>query len=297
MEFMEWLVAAVLAVLAAIAWQLAEGVLHVLPGRRFAPLPGPAEVSVRSRDGLTLRAWYFPPAEDGRVVYILHGFTDCRGGMNDHIELFRGLGFGALVPDSRGHGTSDGNLVTFGEREVEDVLVWLDWLRKQGVSDVAAFGQSMGAAVALLSLARGAGWSRVVAEAGFTRFSRVASEKVAARARVPRAAPLMWPVTQFGMIYARLRYGVNLWNSSPVDALTVTPVPLLLIHGGRDTSIPAEHSRRLHAAIRHSEYWEIPEAGHTDAVLVAWEAYRGRLGSFLNAQPVADRASPEPPRR
>lgn len=294
---MAWLVTAVLAGLAAIAWQLAEGVLHVLPARRFAPKPGPAEVSVRSRDGLTLRAWYFPPGEDGRVMYILHGFTDCRGGMNDHIELFRGLGFGALIPDSRGHGTSDGNLVSFGEREVDDVLVWLDWLRGQGASEVAAFGQSMGAAVALLSLARGARWSRVVAEAGYTRFSTVASEKLAARARIPWASLLMWPVTQLGIIYARLRYGVDLRYSTPVEALAIAPVPLLLIHGARDTSIPVWHSRRLHAAIRHSEYWEIPEAGHTDAVLVAREDYRRRLGTFLNARPVADRASPEPPRR
>ncbi len=287
---MEWLVAAVLAVLGVAAWQLAEGVLHVLPGRRFEPGPGPAEVTVESRDGLTLRAWYFPPGADGRFVYILHGFTDCRGGMKDHIELFRELGFGVLAPDSRGHGTSAGNLVTFGEREAEDVVAWLDWLGKAGAREVAAFGQSMGAAVALLSLSQGANWSRVVAEAGFTSFSRVAADKIAARAGVPWAGPLMWPVAQIGMIYARLRYGVNLWTSRPVDTVPVAPVPVLLIHGGRDTSIAARHSRRLHAAIGGSEYWEIPEAGHTDAVLVAREEYRKRLGEFLSARPVADQA-------
>ncbi|MBL8290581.1 MAG: alpha/beta fold hydrolase [Bryobacterales bacterium] len=287
---MEWLAVAVLAVVGVAAWQLAEGILHVLPERRFEPEPGHPEVAVNSADGLTLRAWYFPPGQCGRVIYILHGFTDCRGGMWDHIQLFRELGFGVLAPDSRGHGTSGGDLVTFGDREAGDVLVWLAWLRQAGAREVAAFGQSMGAAVALLSLARGAPWSHVVAEAGFTRFSRVAADKIAARARIPGAGWLMWPVAQAGMIYARLRYGVNLWRSNPVDAVGKARTPVLLIHGARDASIRARHSRALHAAAHGSQYWEIPEAAHTDAVLVARDEYRRRLAEFLNAPPGANRA-------
>jgi pimeloyl-ACP methyl ester carboxylesterase len=287
---MEWLAVAVLVVVGVAAWQLAEGILHVLPERRFEPEPGHPEVVVNSADGLTLRAWYFPPGQCGRVIYILHGFTDCRGGMWDHIQLFRELGFGVLAPDSRGHGTSGGDLVTFGDREADDVLVWLAWLRQAGVREVSAFGQSMGAAVALLSLARGAAWSHVVAEAGFTRFSRVAADKIAARARIPWAGWFMWPVAQAGMIYARLRYGVNLWRSKPVDAVGTACVPVLLIHGARDASIRARHSRALHAAAPGSQYWEIPEAAHTDAVVVARDEYRRRLAEFLNAPRGVNRA-------
>jgi pimeloyl-ACP methyl ester carboxylesterase len=279
---MNWLVGAGLAAAAAAAWRLAEGALHVRPERRLQVPASAAEVSTRSSDGLQLRAWYF--AGD-RVICLLHGFTDSRSGMLDHIRLFRDLGWGVLAPDSRGHGMSEGNLVSFGTREAEDALRWCEWLSQRGVREVAAFGHSMGAAVALLSAARGAPWSKVVAEAGFTRFSQVAAEKIAARLGLsPRwGAWLMTPLAHFGMLYAWARYRINLWRSAPAAVGPRLTVPLLLIHGAHDDSIGVWHSRRLAKLSAHAQYWEIPGAGHTNAIVVAGAEYRQRLAAFLTA--------------
>ncbi|MCC6587714.1 MAG: alpha/beta fold hydrolase [Bryobacterales bacterium] len=294
---MTWLavgIGAVVLLVLLVALVLAEGILHVRQECRIAPDNTAAallkgnfqEVSIQAADGLALRAWYFPAKADQRTVCVLHGFTDSRSGMLDHIRLFLELGYGVLAPDSRGHGTSDGNLVTFGEREADDACLWAHWLRgrRNGASPVA-FGQSMGAAVALLSAPK-ARWAAVIAEAGFTRFAEVAAEKVADRFGLPHGLGrlAMWPTAWVGMVYARARYGVVLNGPAPVDVIGKLSMPVLLIHGVRDASIRVKHSRALmQAAAGKAELYEVAEGGHTDSVMVD-PHYRERVSRFLTAR-------------
>ena len=46
----------------------------------------------------------------------------------------------------------------------------------------------------------------------------------------------------------------------------VEPVPLLLVHGGADRTVPPKEGRRLAAlAGPHAEHWIVPGAGHGTA--------------------------------
>lgn len=299
---MTWLavgIGTVVVLVLVLAWVLAEGILHVRQERRIEPDDTAAallkrnfqEVTIQAADGLTLRAWYFPVKADRATVCILHGFTDSRSGMLDHIRLFLELGYGVLAPDSRGHGVSDGDLVTFGDREADDACLWAHWLRnrRNGASPIV-FGQSMGAAVALLSAGM-ARWSAVIAEAGFTSFAEVAAEKVADRFGLPHGLGrlVMWPVARIGMVYAGIRYAVNLNTAVPVKVIGKLTMPILLIHGVRDDSIRVKHSRALlQATDGRAELYEVAEGGHTDSVLVDPQ-YRERVLRFLTARQAAGR--------
>lgn len=148
----------------------------------------------------------------------------------------------------------------------------------------------MGAAVATLS-AGTARWWVVIAEAGFTSFVAVAAEKVADRFRLPHLLGrlAMWPIALLGMLYARLRYGVNLSAVVPVDVIGKLTMPVLLIHGVRDASIRVKHSRALSKAANGKvELYEVPEGGHTDSVLVD-PHYRERVSRFLTARQAVGR--------
>ena len=82
--------------------------------------------------------------------------------------------------------------------------------------------------------------------------------------------------------YVRARYGVNLWQASPVDALRTTTTPVLLIHGTADTNIVLHHSRELHAINpTHTELWEVHGAGHVASLGTSRQEYIRRVTSWL----------------
>ena len=59
-------------------------------------------------------------------------------------------------------------------------------------------------------------------------------------------------------------------------------VPLLLIHGEADTTVPIADGRRLAAlAGPSSEHWVVPGAGHSGSHAVAPDDYERRVTDFL----------------
>jgi pimeloyl-ACP methyl ester carboxylesterase len=72
-------------------------------------------------------------------------------------------------------------------------------------------------------------------------------------------------------------------------------LPLLLIHGDADTTVPPAEGRRLAAAAgRGAEHWTIPGAGHGLGRRVAGAAWDARVGSFLRGALAAARETAAP---
>ena len=68
-------------------------------------------------------------------------------------RLFVENHYAVLAPDSRGHGRSGGDVVTYGLREADDLHRWVDWLMAtERPRNVFEMGESLGAAVLLQSL-------------------------------------------------------------------------------------------------------------------------------------------------
>ena len=62
----------------------------------------------------------------------------------------------------------------------------------------------------------------------------------------------------------------------------MAPVPLLLIHGDADTTVPIADGRRLAAAAGPTaEHWVVPGADHSQAHATATADYEARVTSFL----------------
>lgn len=88
------------------------------------------------------------------------------------------------------------------------------------------------------------------------------------------ATPLVWS----GFVYARARYGVNLWQASPEDSLSGTSTPMLLIHGLEDTNIYPEHSQALACKNpRNVKLWLVPGAHHMTVFSTAPVEYQSKL--------------------
>lgn len=293
------IVSAASAAAGGLAIWLAERNVRVRAPRRQAADPKLAtqtasaasveSVEVAAPDGVRLSGWLlYPERWRGEAALVLHGFVDSRAAMLDHARLLLRHGYAVLAPDSRGHGESGGDAVSFGLREAGDVSAWADWLcGRLGIDAFIGVGQSMGAAVLINALPGETRLARIVAESPFTSFREAAYDRLAGRARVPRwvAHSLFRPIGELAFLYVRWRYGFNLHQTRPLDALRRSAQPVLLIHGERDQAILASHSRRLHAAATASEveYWEVEGAGHTEPIRVAAAEYERRLIEWLSA--------------
>jgi hypothetical protein len=271
---------------------VANGALHVdvrpLPDNSVAQAMADVThadwdaAEVRASDGAILRGWLFTPHDaNGSAVILLHGVGDTRRGVLNHANYLLGAGFTVLAPDSRGHGASGGDYISYGVKEAGDVHTWGDWLlAHRPVQRLYGMGESMGAAIILQSLATEPRLRAVVAECPFATFREVAYDRLSTPAFPPHFS--LWPIIQTGYIYARLRYGVDLHLASPLAAVHATRVPVLLIHGTADTNIPCRNSVELHAANPEATtLWLVPGARHVNAMARDPELYIRRVTGWF----------------
>ena len=263
---------------------LSEQSLHI----RWKSPPDPAEadgaarptgatwdaVRTTSPDGVQLSAWLFTPGRsNGAAVILLHGVGADRTQMLPHASYLLRAGYTVLTPDSRNHGASGGDTVTYGLREAVDVHAWADMLlaRIHGAR-LYGLGESMGAAVLLQSLAREPRFRAVVAEAPFDTFEHVATYRMGQLTGLGQR--VVWPWVRVGFFYIHLAHGLDMETASPARAIRFTKVPILLIHGDADTNIPPSESIALHAANPSStELWLVTGAQHTRAFAAAPDEY------------------------
>lgn len=243
-------------------------------------------VQMKARDGAVLKAWLLSPEDDnGDCIITLHGIGDSRTGTTGLARLFTENHYKVLMPDSRGHGESGGEIVTYGLLEAEDVYRWVDWLIGSGhPRNIFGMGESLGAAILLQSLSVETRFRAVVAEGPFANFEDVAVYRVAqrlpfdSRLAHPLAVAMVW--SRFA--YGKLKYGVDFRTASPEAVVGGTSTPVLLIHGLDDTNIPPAHSRMIASRNRSIAVWFVPGARHTSAFQAAPEQFRHRVLGWLS---------------
>jgi uncharacterized protein len=246
------------------------------------------DVSVQAADGAVLKAWYIhPPAFNGNAVVLLHGITDNREGVAGYGRLFLEHGYAVLLPDARDHGESGGELATYGVKESDDIHRWVSWLYEHDPPQcVYGFGESYGAALMLQSLAAEQRYCAVAVESAFSTAREMSFERVSGPLHLQPwfGKTLGRPVIWSAVLYARLRYGVDLLQPNPLEAVTHSTVPVLLIHGAEDRSISPHHSEIMAAAAPdHVQLWLVPHAGHTMAWAAAHQEFEQRLLGWFAA--------------
>jgi dipeptidyl aminopeptidase/acylaminoacyl peptidase len=246
------------------------------------------DASIIAADGAVLKGWYIHPQEyNGNAVLLLHGITDNREGVAGYGHLLLEHGYAVLLPDARRHGESGGELATYGVKESDDIHRWVSWIYAHDPPQcIYGFGESYGAALMLQSLAVENRYCAVVVESPFSTAREMSYERVSGPLHLGSwfgrtlGRSSIWSA----VAYARLRYGIDLLQPSPLDAVSHSTVPVLLIHGDADHNISSRHSQLIaNAAPDHVELWLVPHAGHTMAWAAAHQEFESRLlGWFIS---------------
>lgn len=246
------------------------------------------DVSIQAADGAVLKAWYIHPHTfNGNAVILLHGITDNREGVAGYGRLLLQHGYAVLLPDARGHGESGGELATYGIKDTDDIHRWVSWLYEHDPPQcVYGFGESYGAALMLQSLSAEPRYCAVAVESSFSTAREMSFERVSGPLHLKPwfgktlGRPAIWSAE----LYAQLRYGIDLLQPNPLEAVKHSSVPVLLIHGEQDRTISPHHSELIAAAAPdHVQLWLVPHAGHTMAWAAAHEEFEQRLLGWFGA--------------
>ncbi len=267
-------------------------------------------IRFRSRDGVRLAGRWLPASrgdagadwtpDPREAVLLLHGYSGSIAPDLVEYAPFLRRTAGVLGIDFRGHGDSDDGPTTFGMLEVEDVAGALEWLGERGITRVALVGTSMGGMTALAAVAVLGDGSlssadadpakpRATIGARGPRIVAVVADSVASDPVVPVAGRL--PVPRFfrRFIATRLfdaataRLGGDPRATGPARVIgLVEPVPLLLIHGSADSTVPIADGRRLATMAGPSaEHWVVDGADHSGGHATAQQDYEQRVEDFL----------------
>lgn len=257
--------------------------LHV--PRRLGPRPpNSSEVTLLARDGAPLKAWWFQAQlSNGNCVLVLHGIGDSRAGAAGFAPMFLDAGYSVLTPDSRAHGASGGDFVTYGLLEKYDVLDWAAWMKQQGCRELYALGESLGAVILIQSAAVQPVFSAIVAECAYADLLDAGADRMSRFAGVPR--PLARVMVEGAMVYARWVDGLDLRSVSPLRDIARAPTPILLIHGLNDRRTPPSNSLRLERANPRNSLWLVPGASHTGAYAAAPVEFRRRVLTWFADHP------------
>jgi len=217
------------------------------------------DVFFTAADGTRLNGWFFP-ANTNVVILVCHGNA---GNLSHRLSLIETLlkaNASVFAFDYRGYGRSSGKPSEEGVcLDAEAAWQWLVNERGFAPTSIVALGESLGGGV-VCELATRKPLRALILQSTFTSVPDLASEM------------LPW-------LPMRLLLTTRFNNH---DKLKQVRIPVLILHGRKDTIIPFAHAEKNYAALSaHSRYFAELDGDHNDTLIVGAEKYQQAVAAFL----------------
>lgn len=241
------------------------------------------DVSIESEDGLQLSGIYIKGDSDAKKVAILaHGYAGNLEQMAQYVKLYHDMGFNILVPDARGHGTSEGDYIGFGWHERNDYMQWIQLMMDKVGTDaeLALFGISMGGATVMNVSGEELpdNVKVIVEDCGYSSLNGELAYQLKDMYDLP-AFPLI-PVTS---LVTKIRSDYWFGEADTVAQVKNNNVPMLFIHGEKDTFVPTEMVYDVYEANPSpKELYIAPNADHAESYEQNKEDYKKKVQDFVS---------------
>jgi pimeloyl-ACP methyl ester carboxylesterase len=218
------------------------------------------DLTITAADRVPLSAWFFPADEcsprRNLAMLVCHG----NGGNISHrlplARAFLGMGVNVLLFDYRGYGHSGGELSEEGT--YLDAQAAHAWLRQRGLSQIIAFGESLGGGIAC-ELALREPVAGLILSNTFTSIGDIGAEMF----------PFL-PIRWFNTIH---------YNT--LAKLPRIKVPVLVMHSRDDEVVGFRHAERNFAAANEPKLFSETRGQHNETLALDPAQYLGGVEKLL----------------
>jgi pimeloyl-ACP methyl ester carboxylesterase len=208
------------------------------------------------------------PAKELPVVIYMHGNSSSRCEALSILSLVLSLGATLFAFDFCGSGASDGEYVSLGAYEKNDLLCVIEYLRcTRTTSSIALWGRSMGAATALFYSEADPSIAGMVLDSAFADLTMLAEEIV----EKGREQGLFAPGVLVSLVLRSVRSSVQ--KTAGFDIKLLSPlanahqcfIPALFVAGEDDNFVSKTHSQKIFNKYAGDKNIVIVEGDHNSA--------------------------------
>ncbi len=217
------------------------------------------EIFFKTKDGVTLYAWFIPAEESKATALHCHGNSGNISDRIDTIKIYHDIGISLFIFDYRGYGKSKGSPSEKGTYK-DAQAAWHYLVEEMAIkpADIIISGHSLGGSVAAY-LAGKVTPKALVVEGSFTSMIDMGK--------------LFYPYMPIRLL-VRHRYNTR-------EHLKKVCCPVLIIHSPDDRLVPFDMGRALYRAANPPKRFLQIHGSHNDAILDSREQYIGEINELL----------------
>ncbi|KRN28173.1 cell surface hydrolase [Lactobacillus selangorensis] len=235
-------------------------------------------------DHLKLVADYLPAKKATTKTMILaHGYMNKKEDMANYARMFHNQGYNVLIPDDRGSGHSEGTYIGFGWPDRLDYVKWIKQvIQKNGShSKIGLFGVSMGGATVMMASGEKlpAQVKLIIEDCGYSSIENELTYELNEQFHMPKQ-----PLITTAAWVTKLRAHYDFRDGSSTKALAKNKLPMLFIHGTKDTFVPTKMVYANYKADKApgKELWLVKGAKHAASFEHDPAKYAAKVSQFAH---------------
>ena len=225
------------------------------------------DYSILSKRGFLMECSFYRADPSKRIPYIrpcviyLHGNSSSRcEGKKMAVSLLK-EGIDLFVFDFPGSGKSEGEYISLGYHEKEDVRIIIDFVEKlPGVGNIGLWGRSMGAATTLLYSHSDDRIKAQCVDSPFADFRDLVIYLCKKQINIPEF--IINSVLFFLKNTIKKKNDMDIDKLRPIDFAEISKAPTFFIHAMKDELIPYKHTIQLYEKYGGKKSINIVEGNH-----------------------------------